>query len=67
MKIRLFKELLHDAGKAPEVRGNDNADRVIRERIHAVVHAVYNGHRFLPKGRRESGGNVFAISGGGKV
>ena len=42
MEIRFFEELLHDAGKAPEVCGGDNADRVIRESVHAVVHAVYN-------------------------
>ena len=67
MEIRSFKEVLHDAGKSPEVCGYDNANRVIRERIHTVLDAVRDGHRFLSKGRRKSDGNVFAISGGGKI
>ena len=67
MEIRFFEELLHDAGKAPEVCGGDNADRIIRESIHTVSDAVHDGHHFLPEGRRESGGNVFAISGSGKI
>ena len=67
MKIRFFEELLHNAGKSPEVCGDNNSNRVIRERIHTVLYAVNDGHRFLSKGRRESGGDVFAISGGGKI
>jgi len=67
MEIRSFKKLLHDAGKSPEVCGDNNADRIIRESIRTISDAVNDGHRFLSKGRRESGGDVFAISGGGKV
>ena len=67
MEIRFFKKLLHNAGKSPKVRGHDDADRFIRESIHAVLDTVNDRHRFLPEGRRKSVGNVFAISGGGKI
>ena len=50
MEIRSFKKLLHDAGKSPEVCGDNNADRIIRESIRTISDAVNDGHRFLSKG-----------------
>ena len=49
MEIRSFKKLLHDAGKSPEVCGDNNADRIIRESIRTISDAVNDGHRFLSK------------------